>query len=310
MENTLSTIESAINSVQDTITSAQETIAAASDSIAALKGFLPTAQELSDLVPAQVNLMTMLKFIGIFAAVSILVGFLGRAVFGKRSSMNHALSSAMGIFFILVISTVIYVFDPRSLAQYLSPLPYVAFSGEYLVIFPLIGSEFAAICDELLSMVILAFLVNLLDTLIPKGKGIIGWYLLRFVTIVLAMVLHYAFTWASNAFLPGFLVTYAPVLLLGILLLTLFMGLLNVILGVVLVAMNPIFGALYTFFFSSLVGKQLTKAIFTTLVLTAVVVALNYFGTTLLCIAGAALAAYIPLLIVLLILWYLIGHLL
>ena len=303
METTLSTIESAV-------TAAQDTISAASDSIAALKGFLPTAEELTDLVPAQVDLLTMLKFIGIFAGVSILISLLGRTVFGKRSSMNHALSSAMGIFFILVISTVIYVFDPKSLAQYLSPLPYVAFAGDYLVIFPLLSSNFAAICDELLSMIILAFLVNLLDTIIPKGKGIIGWYLLRFVTIVLAMGLHYAFTWATNAFLPGFLVTYAPVLLLGILLLALFMGLLNVIMGVVLIAMNPIFGALYTFFFSSLVGKQLTKAIFTTFVLTAVVAALNYFGSTLLCIAGTALAAYIPLLIVLLVLWYLIGHLL
>ena len=158
-------------------------------------------------------------------------------------------------------------------------------------------------------MIILAFLVNLLDTIIPKGKGIIGWYLLRFISIVLAMGLHYAFTWASNAYLPGFLVTYAPVLLLIVLILALLMGLLNVILGVLLIAMNPIFGALYTFFFSSLVGKQLSKAVFTTLILTAVLAVLNYFGTTLLCIAGAALAAYIPLLIVLLILWYLIGHL-
>ena len=303
MENTLSTISTAVNSVQETIAAAEETITA-------LKGFLPSAQELSDMIPAQVDLMTMLKFIGIFAAISIVLSLLGRVVFGKRSSLNHALSSAMGIFFILVISTVVYVFDPKNLAQYLSPLPYVAFSGDYLVIFPFIGNDFALICDELLSMVILAFLVNLLDTIIPKGKGIIGWYLLRFVTILLAMGLHYAFTWASNAYLPGFLVTYAPVLLLIILLLGLFMGLLNVIMGVVLVAMNPIFGALYTFFFSSLVGKQLSKAIFTTFILTALVVALNYFGTTLLCIAGTALAAYIPLLIVLLILWYLIGHLL
>lgn len=303
MENTLSTIETAISNVQETIAAAEETITA-------LKGFLPSALELSELVPAQVDLLTMLKFIGIFAAISIVMSLLGRVIFGKRSSMNHALSSAMGIFFILVISTVVYVFDPKSLAQYLSPLPYVAFSGDYLVIFPLIGSDFVLICDELLSMIILAFLVNLLDTLIPKGKGIVGWYLLRSLSLLLAMGLHYVFTWASNAYLPGFLVTYAPVLLLIILVLSLFMGLLNLILGVVLVAMNPIFGALYAFFFSTLVGKQLTKAIFTTLILTAVVAVLNYFGATLLCIAGTALAAYIPLLIVLLILWYLIGHLL
>ena len=303
MENTLSTIES-------TITTIQETIAAAEETVTALKSFLPTAQDLAGIIPSQIDLMTMLKFIGIFAGVSIVLSLLGRVIFGKRSSLNHALSSAMGIFFILVISTVVYIFDPRNLAQYLSPLPYVAFSGDYLVLFSFTNAGFAAICDELLSMIILAFLVNLLDTFIPKGKNVIGWYLLRFLTVVLAMGLHYAFTWASNAYLPGFLVTYAPVLLLIILVLGVFMGLLNVVLGVVLVTLNPIFGALYAFFFSTLVGKQLTKAIITTFVLTAVVAALNYFGTTMLCIAGSALAAYIPLLVVLLILWYLIGHLL
>ena len=310
MENTLSTIDSTLNNVHETITSVQETIAAAEETISALKVFLPSRDELADLIPAQIDLVTMLKFIGIFAACSILMSLLGRLIFGKRSSLNHALSSAMGIFFILVISTVVYVFDPRSLAQYLSPLPYVAFSGDYLVVFSLLDNDFALVCDEILSMIILAFLVNLLDTFTPKGRSFIGWLLLRFVTIVLAMGLHYAVIWASNTYLPGFLVIYAPVLLLIVLITALLMGLLNLILGVVLIAMNPIFGALYTFFFSSLIGKQLTKAIFTTLVLSAVVAALNYFGTTLLCIAGTALAAYIPLLIVLLILWYLIGHLL
>lgn len=303
MENTLSSIDSAITSVQETMAAAEETIAA-------LKSFLPTGQELSDLIPTQIDLITMLKFIGIFAGVSIVLSLLGRVIFGKRSSLNHALSSAMGIFFMLAISTVIYVFDPRNLAQYLSPLPYVAFSGEYLILFPFTTAGFASICDELLSMIILAFLVNLLDTFIPKGKNVFSWYLLRFLTVLLALGLHYAFTWVSNAYLPGFLVTYAPVLLLAVLVLGVFMGLLNVVLGVVLITLNPIFGALYTFFFSTLVGKQLTKAICTTFVLTAVVIALNYFGTTMLCIAGAALAAYIPLMIALMILWYLIGHLL
>lgn len=303
MENTFATIDSAITSVQ-------ETIAAAEQTISAFKDFLPTTEELAELVPVDVDPISLLKFIGVFAAVSILVSLLGRVIFGKRSSLNHALSSAMGIFFMLAISTLIYVFDPRNLAQYLSPLPYVAFSGDYLILFPFLGSSFATICDELLSMIILAFLVNLLDTFIPKGKNVVTWYLLRFVTVLLAMGLHYGVTWATNEYLPGVLVTYAPVILLIILVLAVLMGLLNVILSLVLTVVNPIFGALYAFFFSTLVGKQLTKAICTTFVLTAVVVALSYFGCTMICIAGAALAAYIPLLIVLLILWYLIGHLL
>lgn len=303
MENTLSTIESAITSVQETIEAAEQTISA-------FKNYLPSTEELAELVPADVEPMSMLKFIGIFAAVSILVSLLGRVIFGKRSNLNHSLSSAMGIFFILAVSTLIYVFDPRSLAQYLSPLPYVAFSGDYLVLFSFTGNGFASICDEVLSMIILAFLVNLLDTFIPKGKNVLTWYLFRFLTVLLAMGLHYAVTWASNTYLPGVLVTYAPVILLVLLVLAVLMGLLNVVLSLALTVVNPIFGALYAFFFSTLVGKQLTKAICTTFVLTAVVVALDYFGYTMLCIAGSALAAYIPLLIVLLILWYLIGHLL
>ena len=303
MENTLSTIESAITSVQETIEAAEQTISA-------FKNYLPSTEELAELVPADVEPMSMLKFIGIFAAVSILVSLLGRVIFGKRSNLNHSLSSAMGIFFILAVSTLIYVFDPRCLAQYLSPLPYVAFSGDYLVLFSFTGNGFAAICDEVLSMIILAFLVNLLDTFIPKGKNVLTWYLFRFLTVLMAMGLHYAVTWASNTYLPGVLVTYAPVILLVLLVLAVLMGLLNVVLSLALTVVNPIFGALYAFFFSTLVGKQLTKAICTTFVLTAVVVALDYFGCTMLCIAGSALAAYIPLLIVLLILWYLIGHLL
>ena len=303
MENTLSTIESAITSVQETIEAAEQTISA-------FKNYLPSTEELAELVPADVEPMSMLKFIGIFAAVSILVSLLGRVIFGKRSNLNHSLSSAMGIFFILAVSTLIYVFDPRSLAQYLSPLPYVAFSGDYLVLFSFTGNGFASICDEVLSMIILAFLVNLLDTFIPKGKNVLTWYLFRFLTVLMAMGLHYAVTWASNTYLPGVLVTYAPVILLVLLVLAVLMGLLNVVLSLALTVVNPIFGALYAFFFSTLVGKQLTKAICTTFVLTAVVVALDYFGCTMLCIAGSALAAYIPLLIVLLILWYLIGHLL
>ena len=303
MENTLSTIESAVTSIQ-------ETMAAAEQTISAFKDYLPSAQELAGLVPADVAPLSVLKFIGIFAAASLLISLVGRVVFGKRSDLNHALSSAMGIFFILAISTLVYVFDPKDLAQYLSPLPYVAFSGEYLILFSFAGTGFAAICEELLSMIILAFLVNLLDTFIPKGKNVITWYLLRFLTVLLAMGLHYGVTWVSNMYLPGVLVTYAPVILLILLVLAVLMGLMNVVLGLVLTVVNPIFGALYAFFFSTLVGKQLTKAICTTIVLTAVVAALNYFGCTMLCIAGSALAAYTPLLIVLLVLWYLIGHLL
>jgi hypothetical protein len=73
---------------------------------------------------------------------------------------------------------------------------------------------------------------------------------------------------------------------------------------------SPLVGVLYTFFFASVLGKQITKAILTTAIISAIVYGLNYFGITSVFIAAAALAAYLPLLIVLLVLWYIVGHLL
>lgn len=279
-----------------------------------LAEYIPTdvdwASVLDDYIPAEVNWAAMLKFIVLFAAVSLVLGFLGRMVLGKRSGLNHALSSAMGIACIYAVTVVIYSFNVTELSRFLTPLPYVAFSGDYLLVLPFHGADLTALCSQVVSMVILAFLVNLLDTFIPKGESVIGWYLLRFVTVGLAMAAHYVVTGLLTAFLPDVLVTYAPVILLGILAATLLLGLVSLVLGFVVSTVNPILGALTTFLFHNVVGKQLSKAVLTTMVLTAVFYLLEHFGYTVILIAESALVAYIPLIVILLVLWYLIGHIL
>ena len=55
------------------------------------------------------------------------------------------------------------------------------------------------------------------------------------------------------------------------------------------------------------IGKQLSKAMFTSGIICGVVFLLGYFGCTVICVSAAALSAYIPLAIVLLLLWFLIG---
>lgn len=266
--------------------------------------------QLTSLLPAQIDFVSMLKFILLFAAGSLLLSLLGRAVFGKRSGLNHAVSSAMGILFIYVVTIVVYTFNPSDLSRFLSPLPFVQFSGEYLCILPFHGTELSVICEHVLSLLILAFLVNLLDSLFPKGKTLIGWYGLRFVTVILAIGLHYVVNILVQAFLPGVLVTYAPIILLGILVVMVLLGVASGLLGLVLVVANPILGAIYAFFFSNIIGKQISKALVTTGLICAVVYALEYFGYSVICISAAALSGYLPLLAVLLVLWYLIGHLL
>lgn len=264
----------------------------------------------SHYIPAEVDLGAAMKFLLFFSACSLILGVLGRIFLGKRSSLNNALSSVMGILFVYALTIVIYTYKPWNLEQLLSPLPFVTFAEDYLILLPIRDAQLPALCTEVLSLVILAFLMNLLDTFIPRGKTVISWYVLRFFTVGLAMVFHLMIRWAIHQYLPEGLITYAPTVLLILLAAMLLMGLLNLFLGLVLTVVNPLIGAMYTFFFSNVLGKQLTKAVFTTAILCAVVFLLEYFGYTVICITGSALLAYIPLAAVMLVLWYLIGHVL
>ncbi len=272
-----------------------------------LKGALSAA---ANAIPAEVDFLSMMQFLLLFAAVSLIFGVINRVVLGKRSSLNHAVSSAVAILLVYAATIVIYTCRSWNLDKLLSPLPFVTFLDNHIMLLPFSGVELPILCHELLSLLILAFLVNLIDSFVPKGKSIIGWFGLRFLSVVLSMALHLAVNWATNTYLPDFLVTYAPVILMVLTVGMLFIGVLNVLLSLALAVVNPFIGAVYAFFFSNVIGKQLTKAIFSTVLICGVIWLLEYFGYTVICITAGALLSYIPLLIVLLVLWYVIGHIL
>ncbi len=261
-------------------------------------------------LPAQIDLGSSAQFILYFTAAVMIMGVLGRVALGKRSSLNRSLSCAIGILFIYVLTVIVYTFKPWNLEDLLSPLPFVRFSGDYLFIMPITGTRFPVLCSEVLSLIILAFLVNILDTILPNGENFLSWYLMRFLTVVFSMVLHFFVRRALYTYLPDVLVTYAPTALLVILAFLLLSGVVSLVLGLVISVANPFLGAMYTFFFSTVVGKQLSKAVFSSMILCAIAYLLEFFGYTVLCITAQALIAFIPLVIVLLILWYLLGHVL
>ena len=232
-----------------------------------MKALLPLISEIVGNLPDREQIQRLFPYLTVFAIGLLALGIIGRVILGKRSALNHCVSSAMAVLYVYVASIAIYSFHPWHLDQFLSPLPFVTFGDDYLVLFPFHGPDLHLICTQILPLLIICFLVNLLDTFLPQGKNVITWFLLRFVTIALAMVLHLAAMWAFNTFLPDVLVLYAPMILLGVLVSLLLIGVLNVALGLLLTAINPIFGAIYAFFFSNAIGKEITKAVFTTLLL-------------------------------------------
>lgn len=253
--------------------------------------------------------VTFLKAALILTVSTILLGVIGRFVFGKRSALNHSVSSAICILFVYAATIVLYSLGARY-QRFIAPLPFVRFSGTQMTLFSFAGSDYTIICAQLLSMVILAFLANLLEGILPKGKGLISWLFFRCLGIVLAMAAHLMVTWLFNTYLPHGLVTYAPTILLALLVLLLLVGALKIIVGAVLATVHPLIGAFYTFFFATVVGKALSKAVLTTAILSGIIAAMNYIGVFTVSIASEALIAYIPFLIVLVIIWYVVSRVL
>ena len=124
------------------------------------------------------------------------------------------------------------------------------------------------------------------------------------------MAMHLLVNWAVNTYIPDLLVNYAPVVLLAILVTMLLIGSLNLLVGLAISTANPIIGGLYTFFFSNVIGKQLSKAAFTTIILCVVFYLLGHFELYALSITETSLISYLPFLGVVLLMWFLMGHLL
>lgn len=254
------------------------------------------------------NIETFLKATGMLIGALLLLALIGRFAFGKKSALCRAVSSVIGILFIYCI-TVVLGDAGEGFQKFIAPLPFVTIENDTMVLFSF-RADYTVVCSQVLSMIILSFLMNLADGWLPTGKHIFSWVFFRCLGVVLALFLHLLVTGLLTALLPEGLITYAPTVLLAILLLMLLTGALKIVVGLLLTTVNPLIAVLYTFFFASAIGKQITKAVLTTGILAALVLVLQEMGITAISIASAALAAYIPLIVLLVVLWYLVGKLL
>ena len=233
----------------------------------------------------------------------LITGIFSRAVFGKRSVLLESASSAVGILFIYALTAVIYSVGTQFIA-YATALPFVTITSTELSLVQISGLHYTTLSGILLSMVILSFIMNIVDRWLPKGKHFIIWILWRCLSIVLTMLFHLVITGLLHNYLPEGILTYAPIILLCLLAIMILTGAMKIIVGVLLSTVNPIIGALYTFFFANIIGRQVTKAVFTTGLLTALFFLLEKLQVAAINIMPGALIAYIPYALLLLASWY------
>ena len=253
------------------------------------------------------NLNLNWQSLGITAVVltlgCLLTGTLSRAVFGKRSVLFESASSAIGIIFIYALTAVIYSIGTQYI-PYTSPLPFAIITSEELTLVKMTGMHYTQLCGILLSMVILSFIMNITDRWLPKGKHFLVWVFWRCVTVIGSMFLHLVVVGLMHKYLPEGILIYAPTILLCLLGIMILTGALKIIVGVILTTVNPLIGALYTLFFANIIGRQVTKAVFTTGIVTGLFYLLEKLQVAAISILPGALIAYIPFAIVLLVCWY------
>ena len=263
--------------------------------------------QLQSLLPTGFDLLVFLKAFAILIGGFLLLSIIGRVFFGKKSVLTQSVSAAIGILFIYALTIVIHSYGFR-LDFLVSPLPFISISGDYLSIFNIASANYVNICSQVLDMIILAFLVNLVNGWLPLGKKLFGWLFFRILSVAIAMVMHALVQNLLAAFLPEGLLTWAPVILLVLLVVMLAVGALKFLVGLIISTVNPLIGFLYTFFFANVIGKQLTRSMLTTLLFCGLVYALNQAGIATVFIGTATLAGYLPLLIIVLLLWYIVAH--
>lgn len=264
---------------------------------------------LQPILGSGVDVTSFLSLALVLTLGSLILGSIGRFAFGKKSTLNQSISTAIGIIFIYAVTVVIHSLG-LNLKFLVSPLPFVQLNGEMLHIFDITHADYVTICGEVLNMVILAFLGNLVESWMPKVKNLFAWLFFRMLSIGLGMVLFSIANYVLNLYLPQGLITWAPVVLLGLLVLMLLLGALKGVVGAALMTIQPVIGLLYTFFFSTIIGKMLSRALLTTVLLSLLVYGLNYLGIFAVAIGVSTLTGYIPLMILALVLWYLVGRIL
>ena len=233
----------------------------------------------------------------------LLTIFITRFIFGKKDNLHSAVSSAIATLFIYLGYAGLTYMPMPYLAIY-TAMPLVSVAGHDLQLFIFHGAHYTLLCTHLLRMVILSLLVNILDQIMPKQNNFFLWLLIRVLTVAISLLLYIVAHTLLTRYLPEAITVYAPTVLIILLILLFLTGSLKLLVGIALTTVSPLIAALYTFFFASVVGKMLSRAMLTTAILTVMSLILHSLDITVIYMSGNAILTYLPFFLLLIFIWY------
>ena len=270
-----------------------------------VQDMLPAVTDLA----ASIGWLDVLRIALLIIAAICILGSVLRLAFGKGSSLVRSVSACINLLMIYLAVIILYVLLP-SVRSSLTSLPFITVTADALYLWDVAHLDTTLLYPALLELFILAFLVNLMESVLPQGKKFWSWYGFRLLTVVCALGLYSVMSALICSFAPQIFGTWAGYILLGLWAFIALTGLAKVLFAVVLTAVNPIIGGIYTFFFSHIFGKQFSKAILTTLLSVGILALLYHLGFTAFAFSGFSLAAYGPVCVIAVLALYLFGKLL
>lgn len=245
--------------------------------------------------------------LGLCYAISVcILGGLLQLIFGKGSSAVKAVFSCIHIALMYLCAMVLFSLAP-GIRSILSPLPFVTVHSDSIALWDITALRSAEFFPAMLQLFLLAFLVNLLEDLVPRGNQILSWYFFRLLTACSALACYCVISILINRYAPQVFGQWAAPILVASWLLIGILGLSKGLLTLIAAAFGPVLGVLFAFFFTNLVGKQFTKSILTCLLTMAVLFELSRSGFSGFVFSQLSSAAFAPTFVVSLACLYLFG---
>lgn len=269
-----------------------------------IDAIFPTVSELTETV----DWTYILRIAMLMAAGVCIFGGILRLICGKNSNLVRSVSACVSLLLIYLTTILLFVLAPV-IRENMAQLPFVTITDEEFSLWNIAKMSLPELYGPTLKLFILAFLVNLLETVLPQGEKPLSWYGFRLLTVVASLAFYTLLVTLVEAIAPEVFGEWAIWVLLGLWVLILLTGLIK-LLTAVLAAVNSVVAALYAFFFVHIFGKQFSKSILTTVLSMGLLVLLYRLGFDSFAFESFSLASYGPACVIALLSLYLFGKLL
>lgn len=214
---------------------------------------MPLFSRLSELSIAPVALSLI--------AVFVLAG-IARLVLKEGSNVIASTASCVQLMLVGLTAIAIYAAFP-ALGQTLPQLPFLNLQAYGCSLLSPAQLESHTLFPALLRLFLLALLINLWEELLPKSKKIAPWLLLRLLSAVGSLCCFFLLCEVLQRYCPQMLDQWSMSIVLSILGGICLLGICKGLLTVVAAVVHPLLGLLFAFFFSHVIGRQLTRAVIT-----------------------------------------------